>query len=243
MGIDPMHEVEIQRLSRVYGERKKRLASRYDLRNPAVYMSVQEVERALLAWARQHCIKPVSEIALVDVGCGTGGGLLEFIRLGFSPSRVTGIELLPDRAAEARIRLPSSVEVHLGDACALELAGASYDVVYQSTVFTSILARPTRQRLAERMWQWVRPGGGVLWYDFTVDNPWNPDVRGVSIREIRELFPIGTITWMKKLTLLPPIARVVARIRPELYTVFNALLPFLRTHVMCWIQKDSEGIA
>ena len=29
------------------------------------------------------------------------------------------------------------------------------------------------------MWAAVKPGGGVLWYDFTVDNPRNADVRGV----------------------------------------------------------------
>ena len=41
------------------------------------------------------------------------------------------------------------------------------------------------------MWRWVRPGGGVLWYDFTFDNPRNPDVRGVPLARVRELFPHG----------------------------------------------------
>ena len=30
----------------------------------------------------------------------------------------------------------------------------------------------------------LAPGGGVLWYDFTVNNPRNPDVRGVPMKRV-----------------------------------------------------------
>ncbi len=30
---------------------------------------------------------------------------------------------------------------------------------------------PSKHTLLDRMWRWVKPGGGVLWYDFTFDNP------------------------------------------------------------------------
>jgi len=86
------------------------------------------------------------------------------------------------------------------------------------------------------MWELTKRGGGVLWYDFIYDNPENPDVRGVPIRRIRELFPEGRMRYWR-LTLAPPIARRVCRIHPCLYYVFN-VFPFLRTHVLCWIAKD-----
>jgi len=85
------------------------------------------------------------------------------------------------------------------------------------------------------MWQWVRPGGGVLWYDFTFNNPSNPDVRGVQLKRVRELFPQGRIS-VRRVTLAPPISRRVVRIHPTMYAVFNAL-PLLRTHILCFIQK------
>jgi hypothetical protein len=87
------------------------------------------------------------------------------------------------------------------------------------------------------MWTLTKPGGGVLWYDFNYNNPQNPDVRGVPLKRIRELFPQGKIdSW--RITLAPPISRRVTRIHPALYTVFK-LFPFLRTHRLCWIQKPS----
>ena len=85
------------------------------------------------------------------------------------------------------------------------------------------------------MWRWTKPGGAVLWYDFTVNNPRNPDVRGVPLARVRELFPHGRITT-RRVTLAPPISRLVCRVHPAAYGLFNAL-PWLRTHVLCWIAK------
>jgi len=74
----------------------------------------------------------------------------------------------------------------------------------------------------------------VLWYDFTVDNPRNPDVRGVPLARLRALFPQGQLR-QRRVTLAPPLARAVTKVHPALYTVFNAL-PWLRTHVLAWIE-------
>jgi hypothetical protein len=75
----------------------------------------------------------------------------------------------------------------------------------------------------------------VLWYDFTVDNPRNADVRGVPLARVRALFPEGRVQ-ARRITLAPPIARAVTRVHPALYTLFNVLLP-LRTHVLAWVAK------
>src|SRR5690606_20407090 len=118
--------------------------------------------------------------------------LLDLIRLGFRPEDLVGNELREDRLAEARACLPASVVLLAGDASALDLEDRSFDIVLQSTVFTSVLDDAFQERLAARMWSLVRPGGGILWYDFTWDNPRNPDVRGVSRRRVRRLFPGGS---------------------------------------------------
>jgi hypothetical protein len=89
------------------------------------------------------------------------------------------------------------------------------------------------------MWQWLRPGGGVLWYDFTVDNPRNRDVRGVPLARIRELFPQARLEH-RRVTLAPPIARAVCRLHSGIYPLANAL-PVLRTHVLCWLAKAARS--
>jgi ubiquinone/menaquinone biosynthesis C-methylase UbiE len=170
-----------------------------------------------------------------EIGCGAGGNLLQFLRLGFLPENLLGIELQSERAAAARSRLPDATSVTNGDALDLELPDGSIDVVFQSLVFSSILDEQFQHALASKMWKLAAPGGGVLWYDFTFDNPANPDVRGVGLKRIRQLFPAAEISaW--RLTLAPPVSRRVTRIHPGLYWWLNAF-PMLRTHMMCWLRK------
>jgi hypothetical protein len=145
---------------------------------------------------------------------------------------------LPERAALARRNLPAECRILEGDASVLEIAAGSVDIVYQSTVFTSLLDQQFQSCLAARLWSWVKPGGGLLWYDFVYDNPANRDVRGVPLRRVRELFP-GADLAVRRVTLAPPIARRVSRIHPWAYHLFNSV-PWLRSHVLCWIGKRSD---
>ena len=208
---------------------------RYSLLRPDVWQTVQERQRAMLTLFSRLGFGNLAELRLFEVGCGSGGNLLELLRLGFRPEHLAGAELLPERLAQAREVLPPALALYGGDAAALDLPAATQNVVFVSTVFSSLLDDTFQQHLADAMWRWVKPGGGVLWYDFTVNNPRNADVRGVTTRRIRALFAHGDLQF-RRVTLAPPIARAVTRLHPGLYTVFN-VIPLLRTHVLAWIAK------
>jgi len=209
---------------------------RYNFLQPDVWQSVQERQRAMLQLLRAQGVTDLATLRVLEVGCGAGGNLLELLRLGFAPQHLAGAELLPDRFAAARANLPAAVQLWPGDASVLPIPAGSQDIVLQSTVFSSLLDDAFQQQLATAMWDWVAPGGGVLWYDFTVNNPRNRDVRGVPLARVRQLFPQARLQ-AQKLTLAPPIARAVCRLHPRLYPLFNAL-PLLRSHVLVWLGKD-----
>ena len=229
----PDPDGELRRVASRYARRGG--ADRYSIFQPDVWQSLQERQRALLHLLVQQELTDVAALRLLEVGCGAGGNLLELLRLGFSPAHLAGVELLPERLSQARARLPEAVQLHAGDASALPVPAGSLDIVLQSTVFSSLLDPAFQQRLADAMWRWLRPGGGVLWYDFTVDNPRNPDVRGVPLARLRQLFPQGRVQ-ARRVTLAPPLARLLCRLHPGLYPVANAI-PLLRTHVLAWVAK------
>ncbi|WP_457330937.1 class I SAM-dependent methyltransferase [Rhizobacter sp. P5_C2] len=214
---------------------RRQVGDRYSMLRPEVWQTVHERQRAMLTLFARHGVRDLPALRLLEVGCGQGGNLLELLRLGFRAEHLSGIELLPDRVAEARRCLPAALALHEGDALQAPIAEASQDLVFVATVFSSLLDDAFQQRLAEAMWRWVKPGGAVLWYDFTVDNPRNPDVRGVPLARVRALFPQGRIDRLR-VTLAPPIARFVCRGGAGWYSVFNAM-PLLRTHLLAWIEK------
>ena len=230
-----------QREPHAVAERYARRAAsdRYSMLRPDVWHTVQERQRAMLTLFARLGWADLSALRLLEVGCGSGANLQELLRLGFAPQRLSGAELLPERIALARAGLPATVTLFEGDATQLDLAPASFDIVFVSTVFSSLLDSAFQQRLADTMWRWVKPGGGVLWYDFTVNNPRNADVRGVPLGRVRSLFPAGRVQ-SQRITLAPPIARAVTRVHPAFYTLFNTV-PLLRTHSLAWIAKPRDA--
>ena len=226
---------EIEQIDQRYARRRP--GNLYSMLRPEVHRSAQEVERAIVALLSRHVLRPIHELRLLEAGCGSGSNLTMFIRLGFDPGRLVANELLPERVAQARRNLPAVVTVVEGDAATLDFPPGSFDIVFCSLVFSSVLSDEYQARLAARLWELVAPGGAMLWYDFTYDNPANRDVRGMPLRRVRELFPHAEVT-ARRVTLAPPISRRVCRWFPAAYHAFN-LFPFLRTHVVCWLKKNA----
>src|SRR5881394_100304 len=204
---------EVERVVQRYGRRTRKINARYSMLDAAVWQSVQERQRILIRILNTHLNRQISEATLLEIGCGSGTNLLELLRLGFLPENLVGNELISARIEAARHQLPVTLRLIAGDATTLPFPDASFDVVYQSAVFTSLLDDRFQETLAAQMWRWVKPGGGVLWYDFTYDNPSNPDVRGVRLSRVRELFPNARLS-AARVTLAPPISRWVTSIHP-----------------------------
>ncbi|MDX2222453.1 MAG: class I SAM-dependent methyltransferase [Rhodospirillaceae bacterium] len=236
--VDPT-QAEIAAIRARYGRRADRPANPLGELAPDLLLRAQAYERALAHLLRDCGVRDVGRVSLLEVGCGEGINLLQFIRLGFNPALMVGNDLRAEAVDAARRILPQTVRLVAGEASTTPLGAADgFDVVVQSTVFSSILSDDLQLAVAQRMWALTKPGGAVLWYDLGVNNPWNPDVRGVPLPRIATLFPHGRIT-ARRVTLAPPVARKAARLHPAIYTVLDAV-PWLRSHLLCWIAKQAE---
>jgi ubiquinone/menaquinone biosynthesis C-methylase UbiE len=184
----------------------------------------------------EHGFAALETKEIIEVGCGTGYWLREFIKWGADPTRISGVDLLPDRVAKARELCPEGVTVQLGNAAKLAFPDNTFDIVLQSTVFTSVLDYDMKRQMAAEMIRVVKGSGLILWYDYHVDNPWNPDVRGVKKQEIYQLFP-GYRVELRRITLAPPLVRLLA---PYSWLVCHLLakIPWLCTHYLGAIQRQ-----
>jgi ubiquinone/menaquinone biosynthesis C-methylase UbiE len=199
---------------------------------------IQERERRLLALLRRHGSGSLKEKKILEIGCGTGYWLREFVKWGAQPENIAGLDLLPELVSEARRLCPPSVTVRQGTAAQLEFPDMTFDLVLQSTVFTSILDSALQTQIAREMIRVLKDDGHIVWYDFRVNNPWNPDVRGIKKREIFQLYPNCRVK-LEWITLAPPLAR---RIAPYSWLTCEILghIPWLCTHYLGVIEKNNQ---
>jgi len=209
----------------------------YGLSNPGQLFMLQERERGVLNIFRKMNRDVLRTGKILEVGCGSGVWIRDLIRWGANPANISGVELLPERAAAAQRLSPAGVSIHCGDARQLHFPDKTFDVVIQSTVFTSILDRETQRQLAREMLRVTKPDGVILWYDFYRNNPWNSEVRGVKKSEILKLFPNCDIQ-LRSMTLMPPLVRMVAPISWISCQVLS-LVPLLRTHYLGTIRRNN----
>lgn len=224
---------ERERILAVYAERRRRAGDsprHFTFEDPAQVQRVHERYAATLRLLRACGLHPLGGLRILDVGCGDGTQLRQFVQWGAAPANLAGIDLRPDATGRAA-QLGAGMDIRTGTAAELPWPGGTFNLVSAHTVFTSILDEAIRRAVAAEMVRVLRPGGAVLWYDFVYDNPRNPDVRGVSPAQVRALFP-GLAARLTRITLAPPIARrIPAPLLPVLYPILAAL-PFLRTHCL-----------
>ncbi len=171
------------------------------------------------------------KVNFIEIGAGEGANIDFFRSLGIKDENIFAAELLQERAQKLRKKYPRITVVE-GDALQLNFEN-TFDIVFQSLVFTSILDADFKQKLAAKMSSMLKPEGIILWYDFKFNNPSNNDVKGVGKEEIRKLFPHATEITFFNVTLAPPIGRRVG----SMYEFVNSFFPFLRTHLIAVIKR------
>lgn len=232
-----MSNAEIDRVRNEYGRRAERYAGSdiYLRMNPANLFMVQQRQKALVHILRESGIGRLDGRRILEIGCGGGGVLLEFLEYGASPELLHGIDLLEDRIAEARRLLPLA-QLVVGNAQQLAYPNGHFDLILQFTAFSSIHDSAVKTDMAREMLRVLKkPSGVILWYDFWL-NPTNPETRGIRPAEIRALFP-GCRYRFNRVTLAPPVAR---RLVPISWIAAELLekIKLLNTHYLVAIYPE-----
>lgn len=205
-------------------ESKRKL---YSVFNAAELHARHSRERVTLSMLNRIGRTNIEECSILEVGCGRGNQIGDYLRWGCLPGQITGIDILPDFIAEARARYPG-VSLMEGSVLDLPFEDASFDILSQGTVMSSLPDEADREKMAEEMTRVLKPGGLLLWFDFRYPSPGNRNVKPIRAGELRALFPDYEV-HLRSLTLLPPIARRIAPVSSTLASLLE-IIPPMRSH-------------
>ncbi len=225
---------DIARLRNEYEDRKHRLAGSdvYSLFNRANLFIVQQRQRGVLTTLKKNGFTSLSNLLILEMGCGGGGVLTEYLGFGASPENLMGVDLLLDRLLHAHHLLPGSGFAN-ADGQSLPYLSRTFDLVLQYTAISSILDPEIRRNICADMLRVLKPGGMILSYDFWL-NPANPQTHGIRPAEIKRLFPNCQYEF-HRITLAPPIARKLATVSWGL-CLFLENLKIFNTHYLVTIR-------
>jgi ubiquinone/menaquinone biosynthesis C-methylase UbiE len=124
--------------------------------------------RATLAWLRDAACAPPLERVL-EIGCGYGAGVQE-IAQRFHPGSIDAFDLDEQQVARARDRLAPlaangvALRLWTGDAEHIDAPDATYDAVFEFTIFHHI---PNWPRAVQEVRRVLRPGGLFLFEELS----------------------------------------------------------------------------
>jgi len=224
----------------VYASRSYDTDPRYSEFSPTYLQRVQSMETAYLATLRSlELDRAMDRLRALDFGCGNGHWMARMLSWGLLQENLTGVDVRVNSVQLARRLLPGCRIENNRDGI-LPFADGSFDICLHKPRFTSILEESRRAQAANELQRVTRAGGWIFVLDFRFNNPSNPNVRALTLAEMKSLFGQCSLHRSRKLILAPPLAALIA---PRARWLAAALetLPFLRTHFLAALCKYSVG--
>ena len=192
-------------------------------------------DAAFLRLLKRHGIVSLSDVRVLELGCGDGALIRSIVHYGADLSLVDAVEIDPACASSTHAAY-SPARIATGDASHLPYQNASFDLALAFTSFSSMTGEGVRTRAATEALRVLRPGGLLVVYDFRL-NPTNPATLPLREADLRSLFGQQQLT-IERVTLAPPIVRALGGL-PALCRPLERI-PWLRTHLLASITKESQ---
>ena len=231
---------EINRIKKLYRERHfdvKRQSIHSYLSKSALYI-YQKREITLIKLLKDfRLVEEMNDKVVLDVGCGDGRVLRDFVKYGFLPNHLHGIDIVEENIERAKALNPA-MNFSYADGQNLPYPDSTFDIVMQFTLFTSVLDEKVQRRIALEMLRVLKTNGVIIWYDIVWTKPWNKTNKGIGKRLLSQLFP-GCKIHAKRVTLNPLIVRPLMKVSWILCELLEKF-PFMKTHLLCIITKNNQ---
>jgi ubiquinone/menaquinone biosynthesis C-methylase UbiE len=170
----------------------------------------------------------------LDLGAWNGVDTVHLLDMCPEGGTVVALDLLEHPLRKAR-QLSARLDCVVAHASSLPFPNDAVDLIYQSTMLSSVLSSVRRTAILGEIRRVLAPGGLFISFDMRYTMPLNRGVRRVSLAELKAFFR----EWSSKArttTLLPPLLR---RLAPLSETACAALesIPVLRSHLLFGARK------
>jgi ubiquinone/menaquinone biosynthesis C-methylase UbiE len=190
---------EETRICKVYTERDEispwddRLRNIYHPRNPTGEL-FYEHNRHILITALNTLKIELPGMKVLDVGCGYGNWLRNFVDFGADAKKCYGIDISPLRIEIARQK-NNSINYHQQSIASLPFQNNEFDLVIQSVVFSSIRESESRKICALEMVRVLKNTGWLFWLD--IQRTKSPELHPFDTEEVCGLFPDLSLVYKK----------------------------------------------
>jgi 2-polyprenyl-3-methyl-5-hydroxy-6-metoxy-1,4-benzoquinol methylase len=232
-------ETKNVKIKRIYLKRKeKKLDKLYDWYNPDVQFSTSQYNKYFSILLNKAYGNDLSKLKILDVGCGDGNFIRTLIEWGCEPKNITGIDLMRYRINTCKKKTHSDVKFIVGN---FSKQFKNFDLVVANTVFTSILKSNERKILAHNMWNATKINGWVMIFDFRYNNPYNKNVKKISIKDLKKYFNHSNKFFYCYLLMIPIIARKIVKYSYIFSEILIFIFPFLKSHFIFMAKKNKNN--
>jgi len=197
--------------------------------------------RVRLAIELCRCLRlipyPIGKLRVLDVGCGVGRSSRLLVDLGVAPQNLLAIDFRESAIVEARRRNPAIGFQHI--ASLSEWPQARFDLVVQSTAFSSLPGSWLRKETAALMQQSICEGGYIFWWDLLRAEQFADGER----LDPRSLFPRFQVIRKQRVSLHPDIRDSLRSFRGVGEWISSALAPLGHrpTHMSALLRHRAVG--
>jgi ubiquinone/menaquinone biosynthesis C-methylase UbiE len=194
---------------------------------------------AFLTAVRRSLDPSMSGGAYLEVGSGVGVGLERVSATGIGFRSVAGVDFLLEHLQEGKTVHPG-MHMVCADGLLMPFAAASFDVVTQIMMLSSVLDPQARCSIGAEMLRVLKPGGVLISFDLRYPQLPPRHRIALGLRGLREVFPRLSMRSSTN-TLLPPLARLLAPRSIGLCRLLEKI-PFLRAFRVAVIRKPGPEI-
>lgn len=155
----------------------------------------QVIEYKLMEIFVKYGYKVMSQVSVLDIGCGDGRFLRQLIDWGAEPERLAGVDINKDIIALAQKLSAPGINYEVAHADQLPYEDKSFDIILMIGVMQHIMEKSLRRRIADELLRVLKDDGILICYNINENaetkfqhKQLRESTKGITEKELKKIF-------------------------------------------------------